>query len=280
MTLREYYGFPEGLDVDMTYIPHWLADKPNFPIPSQTQYLFSRLYNPIPLVNTSNVRNMSSLFDNAFITTMEGTENWDTSNCTNMNNMFYYCRNLTDISAMANWNTSNVTNMDALFSYAQTLKNIDAIGGWDVSNVTSMKNLCSNTNVNSAEFIRNWDTSNCTNMHQIFYNTGAITSIPYINCINVDKDSYPVYSYSDNNNLTDLGGFYMKNSWVNTYGLVKCPKLTVESLVNVLNALYDFTGNSETPNSNQGKLALGATNLAKLTDEQKAIATNKGWTLS
>ena len=28
------------------------------------------------------------------------------------------------------------------------------------------------------------------------------------------------------------------------------------------------------------KLTLGATNLAKLTDEEKAIATNKGWTLA
>lgn len=33
--------------------------------------------------------------------------------------------------------------------------------------------------------------------------------------------------------------------------------------------------------SNAGKtLTLGATNLAKLTDEQKAVATNKGWTLA
>lgn len=102
-----------------------------------------------------------------------------------------------------------------------------------------------------------------------------------MNCISVAKDKYPLKLYGTLSNLTYLGGFYMRNSWTDTlYGLAKCPNLTVESLVNVLNALYDFTGNGETPTSNEGKLALGAAHLAKLTDEQKAIATNKGWTLS
>jgi len=47
--------------------------------------------------------------------------------------------------------------------------------------------------------------------------------------------------------------------------------LSKESLVNILNAL---------PNSTKGySIDLGATNIAKLTDEETAIATNKGWTL-
>ena len=59
-----------------------------------------------------------------------------------------------------------------------------------------------------------------------------------------------------------------------------CKGLNVNSLLSILNGLYDFTGNGETPTSSQGKLTLGSTNLAKLSDEQKAIATDKGWTLS
>lgn len=51
-----------------------------------------------------------------------------------------------------------------------------------------------------------------------------------------------------------------------------CPKLTVESLVFLLNALSD-TGNGKTCN-------IGAKNLAKLNAIQKAIATDKGWTLT
>ena len=51
-------------------------------------------------------------------------------------------------------------------------------------------------------------------------------------------------------------------------------KYSVDTLVGVLNSLKDRTG--ETAYS----LVLGATNLNKLTDEQKSIATNKNWVLS
>ena len=60
---------------------------------------------------------------------------------------------------------------------------------------------------------------------------------------------------------------------LSSWGLNYCP-LTVDSLVSVLNALQQLDeGTSYT-------CTIGSTNLAKLTDEQKAIATNKGWTLN
>lgn len=45
-------------------------------------------------------------------------------------------------------------------------------------------------------------------------------------------------------------------------------------MVNMFNALSDHTGLSS------NTLVLGPTNLAKLTEEQKAIATNKNWNLA
>ena len=53
-----------------------------------------------------------------------------------------------------------------------------------------------------------------------------------------------------------------------------CPLLTHKSLLSILNALADKTGVSG------WSITLGATNLAKLTDAEKAIATQKGWTLA
>ena len=50
--------------------------------------------------------------------------------------------------------------------------------------------------------------------------------------------------------------------------------LTVDSMVAMFNSLKDLTGDTAKT------LTLGSTNLAKLTDEQKAIATNKNWTLA
>ena len=52
------------------------------------------------------------------------------------------------------------------------------------------------------------------------------------------------------------------------------PNLSAESLVKMINALKDLNGSSAK------SLTIGETNLAKLTSEQIAIATNKNWTLS
>ena len=53
-----------------------------------------------------------------------------------------------------------------------------------------------------------------------------------------------------------------------------CTNLSTDSLIAMLNALKDLTG--QTAKS----LTIGATNLAKLTNAQKGIATDKNWTLS
>ena len=53
-----------------------------------------------------------------------------------------------------------------------------------------------------------------------------------------------------------------------------CSKLTVDSMLSLFDCLYDFSG------STAKSVTLGSTNLAKLTDEQKAIAIAKNWTLA
>lgn len=50
--------------------------------------------------------------------------------------------------------------------------------------------------------------------------------------------------------------------------------LTIDSLVSILDALKDRTGDT------QYTLVLGESHLSKLADEQKAIATNKNWILA
>lgn len=54
-------------------------------------------------------------------------------------------------------------------------------------------------------------------------------------------------------------------------------QLTHDSLMSIINHLKDYALNNDNATH---QLNLGSTNLAKLTDEEKAIATNRGWTLS
>lgn len=56
-----------------------------------------------------------------------------------------------------------------------------------------------------------------------------------------------------------------------SFDLSGCTKLTHDSLMNVVDGLVEVEGKT---------LRLGTDNLAKLTDEEKAIATGKGWTLA
>ena len=66
-----------------------------------------------------------------------------------------------------------------------------------------------------------------------------------------------------------------------------CPNLTKESIMSFINCLCDlnnaeFNQNviAEMKAENAFVVTLGADHLAKLTEEEKAIATNRGWTLA
>lgn len=61
-------------------------------------------------------------------------------------------------------------------------------------------------------------------------------------------------------------------NFVASLSLSPCPNLTHDSLMVVINGLQTV--------STTQTLTLGTTNLAKLTDEEKKVATDKGWTLA
>ena len=48
----------------------------------------------------------------------------NTSNVTNMNNMFQFCNSLTSLD-VSNFNTSNVTNMDSMFNNCTSITSLD-----------------------------------------------------------------------------------------------------------------------------------------------------------
>lgn len=74
-------------------------------------------------------------FLNLRFTTFDST-NLNTSNVTNMSNMFFGCRNLTSLD-LSNFNTSRVTDMTFMFGTCTSLKSID-LSSFDTSQTRSM----------------------------------------------------------------------------------------------------------------------------------------------
>ena len=211
--------------------------------------------------------------------------NLDTSNITDMHEMFKNCANLTHLD-LSNFDTSKVTNMYAMFDSCSQLKTLD-LSGFDTSKVTNMYAMfeyCQNlTTLNLTVF----DTSKVTNMYNMFNYCRKLSNIPKLNASNVTSVS-SMFNYC--NVLTDFGGLenlgqaYLTTQSANysnyKLALSRSLQLTEQSLINVLNNLYDIA----TKGCNTQQVVLGSTNLAKLTSEegQSALtnATAKGWTVS
>lgn len=182
-------------------------------------------------------------------------------------------------------NTSQITNMSSMFFYNKNIKTIPLIDTSSVTNMTGMFMHCT-----SLETIPQLDTSKVTNMQNMFYTdyNSSLSSIPALNAsqvVNIGSNvntANPKYRAL----LTELGGFvdlgkaYLTTSSANysnyKLNLKNCENLTYGSLINIINNLYDIA----TKGCNTQQLVLGNTNLAKLTAEEIATATNKGWTVS
>lgn len=80
--------------------------------------------------------------------------------------------------------------------------------------------------------------------------------------------------------IDNLMHIAFENEFLSYVAFNWCTKLTHQSLINILNALYDYVNGDLDGSSKNKTCTLGATNLAKLTDAEIAIATEKGWTLA
>ena len=214
--------------------------------------------------NTTNVTDMKNMFYNCKVITSLDLSNFDTTKVTNMNSMFYGCSNLTSLN-LSNFNTSNVTTMASMFYGCNALTSLD-LSNFDTTNVTSMNSMfydCSNL---TSLDVNNFNTTNVTNMSNMFRYCNKLTSLDLssFDTSNVTNMSYMFYNCKA---LTSLDS--MQNIPVNldlSYTI-----LDITSLLDVIDNLLTVT-TSKT-------LTLGSTLLSKLTEEQIAVATNKGWTV-
>lgn len=195
----------------------------------------------------------------------QGTEidltNFDTSNVTDMNSAFYGCINVKTLN-LSNFNTSKVTNMYGMFQNCKNMIGKLDLSNFDTSNVTNMTNMFRDLSLDVTELdISNFDMSKVTNVSYIFYGGIHVERLK----INAHHNLGKGYKTTE-----------VANYFAYTLDISRMARLSHDDIMNVINGLYDIA----TAGVKTQKLVLGTINLKKLTEDEIAIATNKGWNVS
>lgn len=156
--------------------------------------------------------------------------------------------------------TENVYNMSDMFRSCNKLTTIPLLNTSNVNSMTSMLYQCK-----SLTSIPLLDTVKVKDMNYMFYGCSKLTTVPALDVSNV---AYMNYVFSGCSSLKSILMTGMKIK----FDISASTQFEESDLVTILNNLATVTTTQT--------LTMGATNLAKLTDEDKAIATNKGWTLA
>ena len=172
--------------------------------------------------------------------------------------MFAGCSYITTIPQL---DTSKGRNFSNMFNDCSSLTTIPQL---DISSGTIFSGMFSDCR--SLTTIPQLDISSGTIFSGMFSGCRSLTTIPQLDTSSGANFSNMFYGCSS---LTTLGGFVGLSK---ALSLSDSPNLTHDSLMNVINNLATVTSST--------KLRLGSTNLAKLTDEEKKVATDKGWTLA
>ena len=245
---------------------------------TSVKYMFSGYpLSEIPEIDITNVTDMSNMFysyENLIV-----APQLNTSNVTNMGSTFYGCIKLKSIPQ---YDTSKVINMEGTFRGCNSLAIIPQLDTSKVTNMSRMLFMSSNANF-VLTAIPQFNTSNVTDMGTIFYNCRGLITIPQLNAskiINIASAFSYCNSLENFGGLLNIGQSYSTTASANysdyRIDLSSCSKLPHDSIMNVINGLYDIAS----AGIQSQQLILGPANLIKLADEEIAIATNKGWTVS
>ena len=244
---------------------------------------------------TSNVTNMSYMFDNCSKLTSLDLSGFDVTNVTNMSYMFQNCVKLPSID-VSNWNASKVENMFKTFCACSSITELNLKGFTNVkdwgsfcrncTNLVTVKNL--NTSKYSTGFGGNVDKflnfQGCTSLRNIKNIDVSFTSTMatlYGNSVN-GNDAYWMLSawqwFRDLTNLVDItftGQLELYDTMSTYYILRGCDttKFT-DATWRTFVSIFPTTSTSKT-------IVMGSSQavLDDVPDEIKLALTQKGYTL-
>ena len=126
-------------------------------------------------LNTENVTNMNSMFSGCSALTTLDLLNLNTEKVTKMSFMFDGCKALTSLD-LSNFNTENVTNMSWMFRNCSALTTLD-VTGFNTEKVTNMGLMFAGCSALTKLDVSNFNTKNVAKMNSMFAGCSALTSL-------------------------------------------------------------------------------------------------------
>ena len=217
------------------------------------------------LLDVSSVTTLSNAWQNCYSLQSLDLSGWDTGSVTSLRDAWNSCYNLQslnlsgwDVSSvtalqgawqncyslqslnLSGWGTGSVASMASAWAYCYNLQSLN-LSGWDVSSVTTLQSAWNSCYSLQSLNLSGWDTGSVTTLQDAWKNCYSIVDyLPPVIAIN--------HSYSD------------------------AVELSIASLLRIIDSLPVATGTRT--------LTLGQNNKLKLTAEQIAVATQKGWAVA
>ena len=183
--------------------------------------------------------------------------------------MFNGCYSLKTVGDISGWSTENVTTMATMFSDCYSLEQLPDISSWDVAKVTTIVSMFSNCRSLKEIYLDGLVFTKLTTMATMFRYCYGLEYATLTNWQLPALTTAPAQFLGDCWNLQEIEinlPIKLNHSYANDRSL------SHQSLLNILNGLPTVTTTRT--------LNLTATNLQRLTADEKAIATSKGWTLA
>lgn len=268
--------------------------------------------------STGNLTNAENMFQSCYkLQSVKGIENWDVTNLKSMTNMFtsigvreldlshwtvtsaltgasYVFRDMRrcpfiktfggDVSSLTdftdvfrdchaknveiNWQNLNGTSYSYFFHTAEDMVNFEL--DWSKIGFNNVKNL--NAFFYSCHWLkridlRGKDTSKVTTMADFAYNCSSLKTADFTGCDFSAVTNTNGNQFSACRSLVELKGFVYYQSFTLTHSNLMPATALVEVLTNL-------------PTVTSKTITLGSTNKAKLSADQIAIATAKGWSVA
>lgn len=134
---------------------------------------------------TSEHDDLSEMFQECEnLRTINNISEWDTSNVTNMDNMFKRCNSLVSLD-LSNWVVSKVESMHDMIQGCESLVSVNA-SNWDVSSVTDMWGMFADCRSLEELDLSGWDMTNVSNTTYMFNNSSNLRTLRLDDC---DKET-------------------------------------------------------------------------------------------